>query len=302
MGVPLTWITSQPFLFLLAAGWVYLGLLPYYEPLGRKTRSLLKLLISVATLLGIVAFLEGLMLFPRGTSVEGLIGVSIYKLGAAAQAMGGVAMLVLLVTRRYRAASPYLRQQLNILLVLVSIGFLPAILFAFIPLAIWGSVILPMPLAMVGLIAVPLGYLYVIFRHAYLDLDGTFGRITPYALLIITFAAAYGLGLYTLNQRYGDGLSLILPAVLLFVVLAALAPTCTRLLTNWIQRLFFGRKTASATQLTRFANELAHQPDVDTLERVVTNMCALLDVPKATLSLKNGNKLLAPTATIGRPP
>jgi signal transduction histidine kinase len=301
MGVPLMWITSQPFLFLLAVGWVYLGLLPHYKPFGRKTYSLLKLSVFIAILLGIVAFLEGLLLFPSGTSVQDMIGVSIYKLGAAAQALGGVTMLVLIVARRYATTSSYLRQQLNILLVLVSIGFLPAILFSFIPLAFWGDAILPMPLAMVGLIAVPLGYLYVIFRHAYLDLDGTFGRITPYTLLIITFAAVYGLGLYALNQRYGDGLSLILPAVLLFVVLAALAPASARLLTNWIQRLFFGRAPASPAQLNRYANELAHQPDLATLEHVIANMCTLLDVPKTTLSIKNGSKLLKPTAAIGRP-
>lgn len=300
MGVPFTWITSQPLLFVVAVAWMYLGLLPTYEPFGQKTRMLFHALFCLAAGLGLLAFVEGLILFPHNTSVQAITGVSMYKVCAATLALSGLIMFGLLVSRRLKAQAVYLRQQLNILLVFVTIGVGPAVFLTFIPLAAWDAPILSMPLAMMGLIAVPIGYFYTIFRHAYLDLDGKFGRTVPYVLLILLFTIVYSLSLRTLDEQYGDGLNLVLPAVLLFVVMAALMPSVSAWFEVRLRDLFYGRVLATPAQINTFAHSLAYHPDLDNLKHIVNEICVILQVSTATLSFKSDTQLLKPSVQIGR--
>jgi signal transduction histidine kinase len=299
IGVPFAWLTSQPLLFLLGVGWVYLGCLPRYSSLPDLGRLALKILTGISIVLSAVALGEGIFLFPRGSSIQAITGISVYQMAALSQALGGIVMFVLLLGRRITVDKGYLRQQLNILLVFVGIGFLPAVLFSFLPLGLWGRPMLPVPMAILGLIMVPLGYIYVIFRHAYLGLDGAFGRSTPYLLLVLLLTAIYGLTLRALDGWFAGDLNLILPATLMFVVLAALAPQSKSWLELWIHDLFFGRSLDTQSRLRQFTDDLAHQPEMETLERVIRNICSVLDISKTTFFLKNGNKVLKSLIEIG---
>lgn len=301
MGVPYTWITSQPLLFATAVAWIYLGFLPMYAPFSRKNRLLLLILLSLAITLGILGLVEGLVLFPKGTSIQGVTGISLYKMCAASLVLAGMFMFGLLAGRRITTQNSYLRQQLSILLVFVTLGVVPAVFLTFLPLAAWDTPILSVPLAMVGLIAVPIGYLYAILRHGYLDLDNKFGRAIPYVLLVLFFSTVYSLSLRTLDELYGDELNLVLPAVLLFVLMAILMPRISTWVELHLHDLFFGRVLATPTKMNAFALNLAHQPDLDNLERVVKEMCELLRVSAATLLVKNGNEMLKANVYVGNP-
>ena len=51
--------------------------------------------------------------------------------------MSGLSIFILLIARRIFVGAGYLRQQLNILLIFVGIGFLPAAFLSFLPLVLW---------------------------------------------------------------------------------------------------------------------------------------------------------------------
>lgn len=298
LGVPFTWLTSQPLLFLLAASQIYIGFLPHYKPFNKHIRYILKAILCGAVLLALVAVFEGIWLFPRGSSFQAVTGISIYQLAALSQLVGGISMFSIVGIRRLFAKSIYLKQQLNILLVCIGIGFLPAALLSFLPLGLFGDDILPIPLAMIFLLIVPLGYLYVIFRRSFLNLDTVVGNTVPRLILLIIFTALYSLSLRGLEQWANGQISLIPFSTLLFITTGLLYPHAERWLGSWIQELFFGRITDAHVIQREFSQMVAHSPDLETLHQVIQFICEQFGIAKATLSLRNGSKPLSSSIQI----
>lgn len=288
MGVPLTWLTSQPLLFLLLVGQVYSGFLPHYKPLGQRTRHVLRVLLYGAGGLAAIAVFEGLFLFPRDSSFQALTGISIYQLSALTQLLGGLSLFCILSTRRFFAQSLYLKQQLNILLFAVSLGFLPAALLSFLPLGIFGDALLPIPAAMLGLLIVPLGYLYVIFRRSYLNLDTYVGAIVPRLILLTIFVALYGFSAMSLETGDDNRITSTQLAILFFVVAGLLFPPLEQSLGIWIQGIFFGRITHAQEIQQQFSQRVAHSPDIATFQDIIERVCNQFGIPRASLALRDG--------------
>src|SRR5690606_34973870 len=132
------WIGGHCGIFLLAAAWVYLGVIPRTEPLALRWRNLFYGLFAGAISLNLAAAYEVLFLFPQQISFQDVMGVSLYSLGFLLSAIGLLACVLIILLRWWRLPKgDYLRQQLLLLLIFIGIGTLPAMLLTVIPRALW---------------------------------------------------------------------------------------------------------------------------------------------------------------------
>ncbi|MCA9928356.1 MAG: hypothetical protein KC419_07765, partial [Anaerolineales bacterium] len=200
-GAPGAWIGGHVLIFWQFLAWVYLATIPRDRPLSRHIRRWLGTLAIAATLLGGTAVYEVLILFPSSTSFRELVDIGLCEVGLFLAAFGLVVCIALLINRVWRLpAQSFLRQQLIILIVFMSTGILPIILFTIVPRVLTNSVLLPFPVAIGLLIFIPLGYLFVIYRNGFLGLDLIFSRVLYLVLLSLTVYSFY-IGSYHLIRR-----------------------------------------------------------------------------------------------------
>lgn len=297
-GIPGTWFVGQPLVFFLAVGWLYLGTMPRSEPLTGRTRQIFKWLFMLATVLAIMAVFEGMFLFPRLTSFQEIIGISIYSLGLLIAALSLIIAVAIMVARAFgMPKKSYQRQQVHILIVFMAIGVLPAVVLTIIPRVLFDTVFLPFPLAISLLGFIPAGYFYVIYRRGLLGLDIIFSQTAVFMILALLMLAVYGTGLFVLQSRFDFDHKAITPATLLFLPMLLFTLYVSDPIQRSIQGIFFGEVIHNQS-IPLFASALSSNPETTTLQNMVEHLAEDLQVRQAVLVLKNRYGRFAPVAQI----
>lgn len=288
-GAPGAWIAGHSGIFILAVGWVYLGTIPRVSPLSMKRRQfLLGLFIGSLVLSGAAAF-EVLSLFPRQTSFQEVIGVSFYSLGFFLAGLGLISCVIQVAWRYWQLPRKhYLRQQLTILLISIGIGTMPAMLLTILPRALWDVTLLPFPVAIVLMLFIPLGYLFVIYRRGFLKLDIIFSQIAYLTLLGLLVYGFYIGSLYLL-QRWWElpGQDLLLPATVVFIPTLLIAAFASRPIRRFVQQAVFDDDQLSQAKLAEIAWALAVRPELATLENMVQKAAGMVNASQCALVLIN---------------
>ena len=301
-GVPGAWI-AHSLIFILAVCWVYLGTLPRTKPLPTWSRYLFFFLFASAAVLSLVMAYEALFLFPRFTSIQGIAGISLYKLGLFLSSLGLLACVLLLVGRVVRLPqTSYMRQQLTILLVFFAIGVFPAILLTIIPRALLDVVWLPFPMAITLMIFIPAGYLFVIYRKGMLGLDPFFSRTIYLVLLSLIVFGFYAAGLYlALRWLNLEGSAAMAPATIIFFPTLLLTIYANKPVHEFVQRLVYGNGRICEASLSEITLALSARPEPATLAHIVDTLVAALAIPQAMLLVKNekGDPVLVASVGLG---
>jgi signal transduction histidine kinase len=227
----------------------------------------------------------------------------------------GVSIIIFLLmtgVRRYRAASPIVREQARLI-------FWGSIL-SFIPLGLWFLVTSVNPgLLFTPLYLLPLGFFpiftgYAIIRYRLLQTDYLLSRTVLYALLAVLAMAGYGLLVSGLSLILGDLFKPSNPLVMglfVFVLALSLSPLRSRL-QRLIDRYFFRGQIVYREMQQTFGQELTQVMDLEgmvhLLRRTVDQSLApgqlhiYLYEPFTAhyLAMPNGNGL--PTSDVRFPP
>lgn len=297
MGVPFVWILGQPLAYLTAVSWIYLGQLPHYTTLSKRMYWMILSASLIASLLSALSIIEGIWLFPNGTSVQELSGISLYEISAAAQMIGSLSIFGSFAIRRLTARSDYLKRQLNILIFVDLLGALPAVFLTFLPLVLWDSPILPVPLAAVGSTATLFGFLYVLLRDTYHEFDVQFGRISQSLILFFIFFLLYGFLLRGLTDWWGEQIGVIEISLVLFAAALITAPKLSSWISQWMHNLIFGDDTQLQHALTDSAAQLHRTPTAAKLTEVANAFANLLGVSQSLVALSKGETLLLAAQT-----
>lgn len=299
-GVPGAW-AAHSLIFILAVSWAYLGTILRANPLPPWIRRLFLFLLTLAAVLGLAMAYEALFLFPRFTSIQEIMGISLYKLGLLLSSLGLFACVLLLAWRTARLPrASYIRQQLTILLVFFIVGVFPAIVLTIIPRALLDTVLLPFPIAITLMIFIPAGYLFVIYRKGMLGLDPFFSRTIYLAILSLIVFAFYAGGLYlALRWLNLDSSAAMAPAAIIFFPTLLLTIYANKPVHEFVQRLVYGDGRVCDKTLADITLALSARPELATLEQIVDTLTVALDISQAILLVQNekGNTFLA--ASVG---
>jgi signal transduction histidine kinase len=300
-GVPGAWLAGHVLIYFLAVAWIYLGIVPRTEPVKHRTRQIFRLLLGVATLLGLVAVYEVLVLFPQATSVQEQVGISLYSLSFILSALGLITCVFILVWRSMRLpVDSYLRQQVLILLFFFALGILPTMFLTVIPRALVDQVLLPFPVAISLMVLVPAGYLFVIYRRGFLGLDIFFSRIIYLSALSLVVFGFYASGLYLVQHWLQlDGAEAVAPATVIFFPTLLLTIYANQPIHQFVQRLIYGRALLDQEHLADFTFALSTRPETDTLHNVVVSLAGLLNASQAALALRDDRGQLSPITVVG---
>lgn len=288
-GTPFAWLGGQALVFFLATAWPYLGLIPRQQPLGAKINQIFRLLLIVGAGCSLLAIYEILFLYPRSLSFEYLYGISMYSLGFSLAAVGLIFFVLLLGWRAFTLSnSPYLQQQLLILLVFVAIGVFPIVFLTILPSVLLQTIFLPFPIA-IGLMSfIPAGYLFVIYRRGFLGLDPFFSRTIYLALLSLLAFGFYTGGLYVVQRILNlGGPEAVLPATVVFFPTLLLSIYINQPVNSFVQQLVYGKVALNQEVLAQYAVDLSARPEIDTLDRILSSLADMLGSSCATLILRD---------------
>jgi len=299
-GVSGAWV-AHALIFPLAVCWVYLGTIPRENPLSTKVQRLFMLLFVLAVTLSAAMVYEAVILFPQFTSVEEVTGISLYRMGGMLSSLGLIVCVILLIGHALRLPRhSYRRQQLTILLVFFTIGVFPAVILTIIPSILFDIVLLPFPIAILLMIFIPAGYLFVIYRKGMLGLDSFFSRIIYLALLSLIVFGFYAGGLYwTLRWLNFSGIEAMAPATVIFFPTLLLTIYANKPVNAFVQHLLYGDVNACDDTLTHITVALSAKPEMDTLEQIVAMLIAPLHISRAMLLMRDEKGVPFLAATIG---
>lgn len=298
-GIPGAWLVGYTLIFFMLPLWSYLGLIPRTSSLPSRTKILLIGEMCVATILATVASYEVWFLYPKGLSFSEITGVSLYLSGFLLAAFGIFSCFALLLWRVvWKNHTPYIQQQLKILLVFITLGIVPTVLLTILPHAFFDITILPFPLAITLMMLVPAGFLFVIYRRGFLGLDRFFSQVIYLIVIALLILVVHSSGLLILQRRQSlmdttfPSTVMLLPT-LLFVVYA------NRPVHRFVEGLIYGKSVLSHDRVAEFALAFSTKPEVRTLTTVLESLSLMLDVPSVTLFLKNEQSFFTPIAICG---
>jgi len=201
-------------------------------------------------------------------------------LAMLAALIGTAALVVSLVRRRTESPSPVAREQAGVMLIGISIGILPTVLWFVALLGErafgWSWLAFPSFYALPSLIVLPLSMMYALLQQRLLDSDTVISNALIYSGLGLVMIVAYSLlsfGLYLLTAGAFQWDSPVLIAVTILVIATVINPIRTRLDRVVDQTFFkqrrifenrlelFGRKLTSVTEVSSVTHELKAQLD-----------------------------------------
>ncbi len=303
-GVPGAWLSSFPFLPLVAVSLAHLALLPRREPRLLRAERPFHLLYAGALLLSVFAVIELVVLNPRGLSLGQLTGVSLYELLYLCLAVGGVTHLVILGWRFWRMAPSYQRRQLAIVLTFTAVALLPGVFLTIIPRLLLDAPLLPWDLSIALLTLIPAGYAFVIYRRNYLGLDIFATRSLTYLLVALLLLAAHAFITYLLRQRPGLAALEPLPGALLLLPVFMAVPGSAARIRSSLEAIVYGAELASSSgHLQTITAALAADPHPATLGNVMRDVAAQLQVRQMALLLAEqpGRLVCIDQARLGEP-
>jgi signal transduction histidine kinase len=285
-GVPGAWLSSFPFLPVVAVSLAHLALLPRREPRTLRAERPFHLLYAGALLLGIFAVIELVVWNPRGLSLGTLTGISLYELLYLCLIVGGVAHLVILGWRFWRMPPSYQRRQLAIVLTFTAVALLPGVFLTIIPRLLLDAPLLPWDLSIALLTLIPAGYAYVIYRRNYLGLDVFATRSLTYLLVALLLLTAHTSITYLLRQRPALAALEPLPGALLLLPVFMAVPGSAARIRSTLEAIVYGAEPASSSgHLQAITAALAADPHPSTLGKVMRDVAAQLQVRQMALLL-----------------
>jgi signal transduction histidine kinase len=300
-GVPGTWIVGYQLVFFLAPMWAYLGFLPREHAVSSRINSLFLALLATASILALVAGYEALYLYPQLTSIAELVGISIYDLGLALAGLGLLACVILLALRAMRLPQDsYLRHQMVLLLAFIGLGTVPIVLFTVLPAILLNTLLLTFQAAIVLMILIPLGYLFVIYRKGLLGLDAFFSRSIHLVLLSLVSFAIYFIGIYLVWTFSGiDESESVFLATLLFFPILLFTIYVSKPVRSFVDKVVYGDVPFGQDVLAEYADTLSMRPESATLNSIVESLSAKMGASRAFLGLKGDADSLETISAIG---
>lgn len=287
LGAPGAWLVGHVLIFYFPLIMLYLAFVPRNQPLARPIRKVLAGGFWLLTGLAVAAAVEELFLFPE-RSFQDVTGVNLVSILTTLTGASIVAAVAILIVRLRRSPQrSYERQQLTILLAFLSLAVLPLFFFVVLPL---GQVIfVPFPFVYSLFLLAPAGYFFVLHRQGHLVLDALFSRIITVVLLILAIGMAYTTGIYLLDvvfhiPFYGAGQGTF--ALTLFGV----AITCQKQVQSGVEVLLYGRDPLTHDAIQSASARLAANPEPATVNAVVAEVAAYLQVPQTAVLGKGGEQ------------
>lgn len=296
ISVPGAW-TSRLLWYVSGLTIPYLGLVPRNESLSPRVRQVFKWSTMTGLMLGIAAFLEAALLFPRFMSIEQLLGVGLYELALFIGGTGWLVAFVLLAVRARKILSAYDKQQIQVLLFVMGLAILPVTVLTVLPRVLFGEPFLPFPVAILLFVLVPAGYFFVIYRRGYLGLDVVFSKMVIFVTLAIAMVAVYGSGLLTIQGQFHFAPGSILPATIMLLPTLLLTVYSAKPIDRLVQGLIFGPVMRNQS-LPEFASALSSKPELSTLEYILQSVTKDFDISQAALLLLDDTGLLSLAAQI----
>lgn len=296
ISVPGAWI-SRLLWYVSGLTIPYLGLVPRHEPLSPSVRQVFQWGTLTGLVLGMAAFLEAVLLFPRFMSVEQFLGVGLYELALFIGGMGWLVAFVLLAVRARKISSAYDKQQIQVLLFVMGLAILPVTVLTVLPRVLCGEPFLPFPVAIFLFVLVPAGYFFVIYRRGYLGLDVVFSKTIIFVTLAIAMVAVYGTGLLTIQGQFDFAPGSILPATIMLLPTLLLTVYSAKPIDRMVQKLISGPVVRNQS-LPEFASALSSKPELSTLEYILQSVTKDFDIPQAALLLLEDTGLLSLAAQV----
>lgn len=289
-GAPGAWIVAGVLIWAFPVILVWLAFLPRLTPLSATAKKLLWGYGSVAVVMGTVAAIESLWLFPT-TSIHAILGVSMTTLLAVLTGSSVVVSLLILLVRRQRAASQsYERQQLTILLVSLALAILP--LFFFVVLPAERYIYVPYPLVYSLLLLIPAAYFFVLHRHGHLALDAIFSRIVTIITLVLAIGVAYTSTVFLLDTVFDWRIDTIGEGGFMLVVLSVVIAN-QRVVQGYVELLLYGRNPLGADTVQEARTRLSDNPEPSTVVDVIREIAAAMSVAQTMVLTKEGEQYAA---------
>jgi class 3 adenylate cyclase len=215
-----------------------------------------------------------------------------------------IASLVAL-TRVYQRAAPLGRRQIKWVVYGLYVGLLPVGLFnAVLSLGVvpkWTGALFAV--AMIAVVAIPLGILVAIAFYQFLDIDRLFSATLSYSVLA-TLGLAIVLGVMPTASRAASDAVGLAPAhgqILFALGLAAILVPAQRVVRPRIDRLLFPQRVALEQGFEHLLTALSSCADMQELTRLVGERLDALLQPAAAVVYARSGDVFTPLAVRGRP-
>lgn len=284
-GVPGAWLSSFPFLPLVAVSLAHLALLPRCGARSLRAERPFHILYIGALLLGVLAVVELVVGNPHGLGLSQLTGVSLYEVLYVCLTVGGVTHLAILGWRFWPMSPGYQRRQLAIVLTFTAVALLPGVFLTIIPRLLLDAPLLPWDFSIALLTLIPAGYAFVIYRRNYLGLDVFATRSLTYLLVALLLISAHTAITYLLRQKPALVALEPLPGALLLLPVLMAVPGSAARIRNALEAVVYGAPTTSFGYLQAITAALAADPHPSTLGKVMRDVAAQLQVRQMALLL-----------------
>lgn len=284
LGAPGGWIVGQVLVFYVPLVVLYLGIVPYESPLRPFARHFLVTGFILSTLLAFIATVEVLFLFPN-TSLFHLIGIGSGLLLTLLMGCTVLVALGMMIGRLWQAErQSYARQQLAILLFILTLAFVP--FFVLVILPVNEILFVPFPFVYSLFLLVPAGYFFVLHRQGYLGLDAVFSRLITWAILLLAFVMASVTGTYFLYDVWRLSVNSAGLDVANFILIGALV-LGQRPVHEFVELVIYGRDPLIDLPLQDIQSSLSSHPEPATVTRILREITKRLAVEQTAVFTKD---------------
>jgi signal transduction histidine kinase len=286
LGAPGAWIIGHVLIVYFPLIMLYLAFAPGEQPLRAWSRKLLKGSFFLLTLLAILAVVEVFFLFPE-SSIESLIGVRLFTIIATFSGLGIVLSIAILLGRLISLPqNSYERQQLLILFTFLALALIPLFVFVILPLDFF----VPFPFVYSLFLLAPTGYFFVLHRQGFLQLDLIFSRIITVVISVLAVSMAYGLGIYMLETVFRFNVSSVGHGTFA-LLLVGTAVSSQRQVQTYVDLLLYGRDLFGPESIQAARIRLSASPEPATINQVLAQITAHLQLRQAVVLVKSENQL-----------
>ncbi len=283
-GVPLTWITSYPFLPLVAVALAQMTQLSRTP--SQTERALFRVLYGIAAIIGLLSLLDIVYLGPQGYSLRSLTGISSYEILYSCLGLGGVAYLATLAWYSIWLPASYQKRQTLIIFAFTIVALAPAIFLTVLPRILFGKPLLPWDFSIMLLALIPAGYGFIIYRKNYLQLDIFVTNSLTLLLIMILLLSSYSLIYYLVQGQELlmtleplSGSLLLLPALLVM-------PSISQKTYRVLESVIYGDMAwLHGNKLQIIASALTADPQISTLKATLHDIADMLEIRQSLLLL-----------------
>ena len=269
-GAPGAWLVGHVLVFYFPFIMLCLSLLPRQLPLGGAARRLLKGSFYGLTGLALLAAVEAVWLFPE-RSLADYLSVRSSTLLTVVTGISIILSLIILLTRFSKSPpNSYMRQQLKLVFVFLTLAVTPLFLFVILPID-QTLIFAPFPFIYSFFLLAPAGYFFVFHRQGYLVLDAVFSRAVTITVLAIAVVMAYATGLYFLDALLGVPLNDITQGIYM-LLLFGMAAGGQRPIQNYVDVLVYGQNLLDDEAVQEVTAKLSANPEPATVAAIMSDI------------------------------